>query len=62
MKSKKKVAIDALKKISNPIAWMQSNKKPNEVINGMMAVGLSDSPAYLKQIAIDALREIGELD
>ncbi len=60
-KSQKAIAIDALKKISNPIRWIQENKKPNEVINGMMAIQLAESHSYLKQIAIDALRELGEI-
>jgi hypothetical protein len=54
------IAVEALAKIADPIGYM---RKEAELIggklDGRMAVELSDSANYLKEIARDALRALG---
>lgn len=45
----------ALEEIVNPIKFMRERLKPDEVLNGLMAVRLSESASYLQEIAKRAL-------
>lgn len=47
--------VEALEEIVNPLKYMQDDLKEGEVLNGIMAIQLSDSAAYLKEIARKAL-------
>ena len=49
--------LEALKEISDPIAYMRARLKPGEVLNGQMANSLSNDPNFLKSIAREALAQ-----
>jgi hypothetical protein len=57
------IAIQALKDILNPIAALyRDSKAGGYTLDGRMAVDLSRNAEYLKDIARDALRELGVKD
>lgn len=53
-------AVQALKDIIAPISMMERNLKDGEKLDGMMAVNLQNNAQYLREIATDALKELGE--
>jgi hypothetical protein len=54
----------ALREIIDPISGMRArmNVADGDGLNGQMAITLSNSPEYLKEIARDALKELGKGD
>ena len=49
--------VEALRHIENPIKYMQDHLEPGYVMNGGMAIQLSESASYLKGIAKEALKQ-----
>ena len=56
--TKLEIAIQALKDIEDPISALRRNLKPDEQLDGRMAVSLSEDSTYLKATARQALNEI----
>ena len=47
----------ALEEIADPILFMRKRLKPDELLNGMAAAQLADSPCFLRDIARAALED-----
>jgi len=60
LRAKLAAAEEALQNISDPIAWMTKNVPDGSALNGLVAVSLSQDPAYLKEIAAKALDAMKE--
>jgi hypothetical protein len=58
--SRLSIAIQALTDITNPLAKIQRENRLGMRLNGVMASWLINDPAYLQEIARQALREIKE--
>ena len=58
--AKLKIAVEALHNIENPILEMQKSLPEGAILNGGMAVQLSQDHNYLKKIAREALGKIEE--
>jgi hypothetical protein len=61
MKTKETKMIEALRKIAYPISYLQEEAtKIGAKLEGQAAVQLSKDPQWLRSIAEDCLKEIGE--
>jgi hypothetical protein len=52
------IAIQALKDIVDPISALRRDIKDDEVLNGCLAISLSNDQSHLKNIAKEALLKI----
>ncbi len=61
METNEQKAIKALRKIAYPISYLQEEAtKEGAKLDGQFAVQLSKDPQWLRSIAEDCLKEIGE--
>jgi len=54
---------EALKKISNPVGWMQNDAEKRGLrFDGMWAIKIAENPNWLREIATNCLSEIAALE